>query len=552
MAEKRKISVTRKILMGFLSLIGIFCINAGVLIYSLNKNATVNEEIATVSQPSIVAMSELKLEMVNSKNYINVWYDVDMPEMPEKKALKKFMYNEYPAMREQILQYSEKWKDQNDRVALKEALTTYDTVVIKAKEIMQSLNTFEAYSDDLTKITLSLTKDEAIQMSNDCVDQLTVITSKLKEFNEKDQEEMTDSFNSLQVVNIILAIIVIVAGLIIAFFISRNITKPVKRLNATINKLSQGDLDDIEKVESNDEIGEMGDAVDSLVQGLRMTSNFADNIGNGNYDSEFSLLSEHDTLGKSLIEMRDNLKKVSIEDNQRNWANEGFAVFSDILRNNNNDIKNLGDEFVSQIAKYVKLNQVWLYVLQDNVRDEDPYLDLVSCYAFNRKKFLNKKILKGEGLAGQCWQEGESIYMTDIPDSYVEIASGLGEANPRNVLIVPLMINENISGVMEVASFEVLESYQVEFIKKVCESLASTLITVRVNEKTKVLLDESVERAEEMRAQEEEMRQNMEELMATQEEAERQKQDMEERLSAARNEAERCAQKLKDNGIDIE
>src|SRR5690606_2941256 len=127
----------------------------------------------------------------------------------------------------------------------------------------------------------------------------------------------------------------------------------------------------------------------------------------------------------------------------------------------------------------------------------------------------------GEGLVGQVTLEKMTMYMTDIPEDFVKITSGLGEALPRNLLIVPLKIEDQIYGVVELASFRILEDYKIEFVEKLAESIASTIADVKSNERTQFLLRDHQAQAEEMRAQEEEMRQNLEELTSTQEGMER-------------------------------
>ena len=148
-------------------------------------------------------------------------------------------------------------------------------------------------------------------------------------------------------------------------------------------------------------------------------------------------------------------------------------------------------------------------------------MSIKACYAWDRKKYIDQKIHIGEGLAGQAWQEREMIYITDVPQNYVRITSGLGEANPSSILIVPLKINDQIFGVVELASFSLFKDFEIAFVQNIAESIASTISSVKVNAHTQFLLEESQQMTEQMRAQEEEMRQNMEELHATQEEMQR-------------------------------
>lgn len=255
---------------------------------------------------------------------------------------------------------------------------------------------------------------------------------------------------------------------------------------------------------------------------IEHASHFVKEIEKGNLDIEFvsDTSEETDSLKASLISMRDQLKKISLDEKERNWVTEGLAKFADILRKDSDDIHHLADNVLSNLIKYMGINQGALFILNEDDSD-DPYLELTACYAYNRKKFLEKRINIGEGLLGQAFLEKESIYLTEIPAHYVSITSGLGEAPPKNILIVPLKVNEQIYGLVELASFQLIKPYQQEFVEHLGESIASTISSVRIANRTKLLLEESQQQAEEMRAQEEEVRQNMEELSATQEEVQR-------------------------------
>jgi PAS domain S-box-containing protein len=247
---------------------------------------------------------------------------------------------------------------------------------------------------------------------------------------------------------------------------------------------------------------------------------FVKAIAQGNLDTEFNTTTNgkvDNTLSVSLTNMRDQMKKISTEENQRHWITEGLAKFGDILRERNNSISVLSDTIISTLVKYMNANQGALYLINEE-NATDVFIELAACYAYGRKKHITNRIEIGDGLAGQVALEKTTLYMTNIPCDYVKITSGLGEALPRNLLIVPLKIEEKVFGLIEIASFQLIGPHEIEFVERLGESIASTIASVKTNERTKFLLKETQIQAEQMRAQEEEMRQNMEELTATQEE----------------------------------
>ena len=255
---------------------------------------------------------------------------------------------------------------------------------------------------------------------------------------------------------------------------------------------------------------------------------FVNNLIQDNFDFEIEDLNNGDKLSGALVELRNKLKQNKAEeivrrreDDQRNWISEGLAKFSELLRRNNNDLKQMAYEIIIELIKYIRANQGGVFLLEES-KSGEKYFMQTAAFAYDRKKFANKRVEWGEGLIGTCALERKSIYLTEVPDSYLNITSGLGKANPRSVLIVPLHFNNEIHGIIELASFEKFEKFEIEFVERIAESTASTLASVKINLRTSDLLKESREQAEILAAQEEQMRQNMEELQATQEEAARQ------------------------------
>ncbi len=341
-------------------------------------------------------------------------------------------------------------------------------------------------------------------------------------------------------ISLVAGIIGLFVIIIVLIIVANTLTKPIGLITRVLRRLSKGEITGEMQLElkTGDEIEDMASALNISIDGLNRKSLFAQSIGQGALEVNFDQLSDDDALGKSLIDMRNSLKRAKdeetlrvIEDNKRSWANEGTARFAEILRKNSDDLTNLADEVIRNITKYLDSNQGAIFLLNEEEKNHH-FLELAATYAWDRKKHHRMTLELGEGLVGACAIEGETILLTEVPDDYITISSGLGEANPRCICIVPLKHDHKVLGVIELASFNLIEPYQIEFLERMGESIAATISMVRINARTKMLLEQSQQQAEEMQAQEEEMRQNMEELLATQEEMARKEREMNSTMEA--------------------
>ena len=527
--NKFRFTIRNRIRIGFLLLILIFSGFAVWSILTVNKSDKIINLTAEVVRSSRNALNELNTLVIRSKMHITFWVFMSN-NGNEKKNLTDLINVQYPELKDRLNQLKQNWQDTLQQQKLNTILTKFDSMILVDQEIMENLKSLDDYDDLEVFTNASRIEFTITEMSAKIQEQLQeLINAKNKETEAAEQAVMT-SHARLKNNTRIIVIGIILLCVLGAFYLSNSITNPIKYIKDVIQQLGLGILPEDQKRKfNNDEIGEMATAVDKLVNGLKSTSYFAESIGKGDYQSDYEPLSENDVLGNALIEMRDNLQTVAQEDARRNWATEGLARFGEILRNNNDNINNLSDEIVSNLVKYMKANQGALFVVESPGEDEEDYLTLTACYAWDKKKFLEQKVYEGDGLTGQAWMEKDIVYVTDVPDNFVSITSGLGEANPNCVLIVPLKVNDQVYGIVELASFNEIKDFEIDFVEKIAESIASTISSVKINERTQHLLEESTELTEQMRAQEEEMRQNMEELQATQEEMQRTQREREDK-----------------------
>ncbi|MBN1988670.1 MAG: GAF domain-containing protein [Bacteroidales bacterium] len=328
--------------------------------------------------------------------------------------------------------------------------------------------------------------------------------------------------------------------IIFIWIFAYSITNPLTKTSRIIRELARGKIDETLKitVKTGDEIEEISANVNILIDGLAKTAGFAREIGKGNLNASYNKLSDDDSLGQALLEMRKSLEQAKQqeefrrkEDDKINWSTQGVAKFAELLRQNHDNMDEFASQIISNLVKYVNANIGALFLVNDENHREEIF-ELAATFAYDRKKHMHKTISKGEGLVGRCAQEGETIYLTDIPKNYIHINSGLGDESPSSLMIAPLKLNDKVYGVIELGSFEEFEPHTISFVEKIGESIAATISTVKINIRTVRLLEESRIKSEELASQEEEMRQNMEELQATQEEAARKSAEMESLFNA--------------------
>jgi putative methionine-R-sulfoxide reductase with GAF domain len=338
------------------------------------------------------------------------------------------------------------------------------------------------------------------------------------------------------VINIILVqIMILVLGIPALFIILRKINSSIEQRRALFEEIDRNGreyvFDNQVKIYGSDEEG----IIHNLKTNLAEASRFVKEITDGNYEVNWEGMNQDlkpyntDNLAGNMIKMRDHMKAVKIKDDQHLWSVNGLAVFADIVRDNMHDLGEFSGKIISKLVKYLDANQAAFFV----VDNEQEILELKGCFAYDRKKYESMGINKGQGLAGQCWLEKELMYLKQVPANYVRITSGLGEETPTNLVIAPVMAEDQVMGIIEIASFAEFEPYKIDFINKVSASIGSSLAMIKVNDQTNRLLRESKEMSERLRSQEEELLQNSEELQATQEELQRKLEESEMKLRVA-------------------
>ncbi len=340
---------------------------------------------------------------------------------------------------------------------------------------------------------------------------------------------------------IIILISTILFGTILSLF-SKSIKQHLGELKHSTQELMQGRFPEGIFYRGKTEFSEISTQLNRFIASLKNKSLFASRLAEGIETEPLEVLSRDDSLANSLINLEKSLLAAKTEEarhqesrEQRRWINEGVAKFGEILRIYNKDISSLSENVIRELVNYLEASAGGFFLL-DSVSKEARF-DMIATFAYDRKKYLDKSYEPGEGLVGTCAIEQDIIFLTEIPDDYINISSGFGESKPSCLLLVPLLLEDVTLGIIEIASLKRFAPFEIEFVNNLAESIASAVSTVQMNMRTSQLLEQSQKQAREMAKQEEVMRQNMEELQTTQEESARRESEISGILNGIHNSA---------------
>src|SRR5690606_8669484 len=224
------------------------------------------------------------------------WVKIDIENHPDKIKLKQIHSKNYPQLKAKLIDLQKDWKDQALADSLKKLINDIDSTFKLQNEIMSKLSTFDSYQDGITPMLMEGISDEATAKINTISAHLHDILDQLKLTTSEQQISMIENMQLLNRTNVILVGVIIILGFLLTIRLSSQIIKPVNSLHNLVNRVSQGELNNTSIKITNDEIGEMMTDVQKMIEGLKTTATFANEIGKGNLESEFAPLSENDVL----------------------------------------------------------------------------------------------------------------------------------------------------------------------------------------------------------------------------------------------------------------
>ncbi|HJR09594.1 MAG TPA: HAMP domain-containing protein [Pyrinomonadaceae bacterium] len=220
-------------------------------------------------------------------------------------------------------------------------------------------------------------------------------------------------------------------------------------------------------------------------------------------------LGEVAALSETINEMIINLRDTTQKNTEQDWLKTNLARFTRMLQGQR-DMATVSQLVLSELAPLVDAQQGVFYVNASN--NGSPLMKLLGGYAFTERKNLSNEYKAGQGLVGQCVLEKERILLTNVPDNYIRIGSGLGEAPPLNIIVLPVLFEGEVKAVIELASFNRFNDTHLTFLDQLTESIGIVLNTIEANSRTEDLLLQSQSLAAELQSQQDELKKKNEQL----------------------------------------
>jgi signal transduction histidine kinase/HAMP domain-containing protein len=250
---------------------------------------------------------------------------------------------------------------------------------------------------------------------------------------------------------------------------------------------------------------------------------------------------EVDELKKNINQMIANLKETTERNEEQDWLKTNLARFSRLMQGQK-DLDAVARLVMNELTPLVQARTGAFYIVEQENGAGTAALRLIASYAYKARKHLSNVWHLGEGLVGQSALEKKPILLTAVPDDYITITSGLGEAPPRNIIVLPILFEGEVKAAVELASFLPFSDTQQTFLDQLQESIGVVVNMIQANQRTEELLAQSQSLTGELQTQSEELRKQQEELRRSNTELEQQARTLKESEELLRDQQEELQQ----------
>ncbi|BAP56251.1 signal transduction histidine kinase [Thioploca ingrica] len=327
--------------------------------------------------------------------------------------------------------------------------------------------------------------------------------------------------------------------------------KLIEAVNETLSQLAQGQMTARIQGEFPGEFAKIKQASNHMANDLQLiiseTSQALAQLAAGDMQIQMrgQFLGDFSTIKTALETTADKLNTATTQNNIQNWLKTGQSQLSE-QTSGEKDIVQLAEDIINFLTPYLEAQVGAFYIFKED--QAEPYLKMIASHAYVWRKNAVYEFKIGEGIIGQSALERKMFVTAQAPADYIFIQSGLGESPPRAILIAPFLYENRLKGAIELAAFTPFTKTQLDFLNQILPLIAIAINTAESRTQMQILLEQSQQQAEELRAQQEELQQTNEQLQGQAEELQAQAEE----LQAQQEELRQTNEMLQMRGQELE
>ena len=223
---------------------------------------------------------------------------------------------------------------------------------------------------------------------------------------------------------------------------------------------------------------------------------------------------EVETLKDTINQMIANLRATTQKNADQDWLKTNLALFTRMLQGQK-DPQAVSKAILSELSRVISAQHGVFYIAAGGEEDEARSLKLLSSFAYNPDAGQSPEISFGQGLVGEVAVQKSRILLNPAPEGFVKVSSGLGEASPHSIVILPALFEGRVKAVLELATFSSFNATHLAFLEQLMESIGIVLHTLEASLRTETLLKHLQSQQEELRKANQELEEKADQLART-------------------------------------
>ncbi|ANE51447.1 response regulator [Flavisolibacter tropicus] len=369
---------------------------------------------------------------------------------------------------------------------------------------LQSDADVKAMGDYLNKLAKTKSLDTSVSaeywwnVSANAIDRVMEVQQKMVSRVKQGIDNLYTHEEDLQRWNIILLLAMLFSVVSLILFITRSISNTLTSLREAAQTIAKGKTGITIQAETNDVVAALARSIIAIDTNNKQLTQAADAIGRGDFSVPIHPRSDEDLLGNAIIEMKGNLEVFTRSNEEKIWIQTGIAAVNDAIRGEK-DLPTLCKDALQTVIEYLGCENGLLYVAQE---DELLYK---AGYAISSVSLVPQRLHFGETLVGQAALRKEMTVLENVPDDFIKIRTAAGTAAPKQVLLIPLVNDNQVEGVIEASSLQGIQAYKLDFLKDIATDIAIALQVTKNKTRLQELFEEVQTQAEELQSQHREL-----------------------------------------------